>query len=546
MGRRPGRSLAALALGSAAVLGLYTAVGGAPQPRVVDEWSYLLAADTFAHNRLTNPPHPMWRHFEADHVLQQPTYASKYPPAQGFVLAVGKVAFGHPAAGLWLSAGLLVAAVGWMLLGWVPPPWAILGAFVVALRLGAGGYWNHTYWGGSVAAIGGALLFGATRRLFRRVGVVDSLLLALGIAILATSRPYEGLLVSLPVAALVVAGLLIGRLRPRPWLRLALPVGVVVAATLSGIATLNHAITGDPLEFPHSLYDRTHRVPPVFLWQPEEARAALAGGRTDAATLPPALEETPPEERSRASAESLSPTETPGARTGASAETGWRAPRTSGWHRLAVTLYFLVGLPAILALVLTPALWRDPWSRFAALAFLAVSVGHFLIYPWWPHYSAPALAPLLVIALQGHRHLYTARRAASREPRAFGRALFGAACLIQIVLFLVQIPAHRADPSDPSRQRARLAWEFERREGRHLLLVTYPPGRNADWTYNAADIDAAKVIWANDLGETANADLLRYYGDRTVWAIDAAFTAIDPVPRLLRAAEAAADGPSGF
>jgi hypothetical protein len=239
-----------LALTGSAILSL---IGRVPEPHVTDEFSYLLAADTFAHGRLTNPTHPLWVHFESFHIIHQPTYASKYPPAQGLMLAAGQVLGGHPIVGVWISTALACAAICWMLLAWLPAWWAVLGGLLAALHPLILLHWSQHYWGGTVAVIGGALVFGALRRIIRRPRLRDVLLLGVGLAILANSRPYEGLLISLPAAVLLFAWM-VSKNGPALQIsisRIMLPIIGVLTITGGAMAFYNWRVTGNALRMPY-------------------------------------------------------------------------------------------------------------------------------------------------------------------------------------------------------------------------------------------------------------------------------------------------------
>lgn len=183
-------------LGCVAVAGLIHE----PVPRIQDEFSYLLMSETLASGHLSNSTPPLPEFFDTFHVLMHPVYASKYFPAQGLFLAIGEKLTGHPAVGVWLSSALACAATCWMLQAWIGPVWGLLGGLIMTIQIGVFSYWSQSYWGGMVAALGGALFFGAVRRLWEQLSWRNALLMAAGLVILANSRPLEGLLAALPLS----------------------------------------------------------------------------------------------------------------------------------------------------------------------------------------------------------------------------------------------------------------------------------------------------------------------------------------------------------
>src|SRR6202012_2255273 len=170
-----------------------------PTPNIHDEFSYLLASDTFAHGRLANPTPPVWHHFEQFYVLMQPTFSSKSGIAQPLFMALGQRWLFTPRAGIVLCMALAAASLCWMLQAYLPPEWAFLGGLLAVIRISWFSYFGNAYWGGAAAILGGCLLMGAAARLEKRLRTRYGVLMALGLLLLANSRPFEGLLVSLPI-----------------------------------------------------------------------------------------------------------------------------------------------------------------------------------------------------------------------------------------------------------------------------------------------------------------------------------------------------------
>jgi len=498
LARRKTWSVFAVGFGTLFIRIALIPVLGIPQPGSHDEFSYLLAADTFAHGHLTNPTHPMWVHFETFHVIQQPTYSSIYPPAQGLVLAAGQL-LGHPWIGEWLVTGLMCAVFCWMLQGWVPARWALYGSMIAFLRLGVFSYWMNAYWSSSIVAVGGALVVGAWPRIKRYQRVRDAIWMALGLAILANSRPYEGLVLAAPIGIAFLAWMT-GPVNPGLRItagRIILPLSIVLLVAAVGTGYFYYRVTGSPTRMIYQVDSQIYNPVPYFLWQVPRPMPVYQH---------PVMQKFYEDDLERYFEHRTI--------AGLLAYTANRC--------VVLWSFFLRSVTSIPFIVL-PWLWRDRRMRLLLIAggifFVAL-----MIETWGlPHYAAPAASILFVLLTQSCRRLSLWNWRKWRAGRILVQAvliiLLGAAC-VRIITIAVHTPSEGKWPRG-NIDRAAIIHHLENTPGKHLVLVSYSSDHNVDseWVYNGANIDASPIVWARDMGEQANRELLSYFHDREVWTI---------------------------
>jgi hypothetical protein len=483
-----------------------------PLPFVPDDFSFLLAADTFAHGRLTNPTPAMWTHFESIHITMQPTYMSMYFPAQGLLLAASRVLFGHPWYGVLITSALMCAGICWMLQAWLPPTWALLGGMLAALRLGLFSYWVNTYTGGGlITALGGALVLGALPRLMKTARFRYGLLMAAGIILMALTRPYEGLLLCLPVAAVLGRWALFGKNRPATRIlirRAAFPLALIVAAA-AWLGYYDYRAFGSPFTLPYTVDRAAYAVAPYYIWQSRR---------------PEPLYRHEVMRRFYHDAELTAYSKT---------------HSLSGYFpqlllKVVIAVLFYAGLALLPPLIMLRRVFLDRRIRFLILCMLVLMAGMLIEIYLLPHYLAPFTAAFYAIGLQAMRHL----RLWTPEGKPVGATVVRLTVTLCFVLAGVRLfagPLHLKAPEWPvskwagmwygpeqyGTERARIEAGLEQLPAKQLVIVRESAKRETldQWVYNAADIDDSKVVWAREMNPVDNLELVHYYRDRKVWLV---------------------------
>jgi hypothetical protein len=474
---------------------------GSPQPRVHDEFSYLLGADTFAHGRLANPSPALPSFFESPHELVRSTYASKYPPGQALFLALGQVLFGLAFYGVLIGNTLMLFSFCMALFAWVPARWALAVTAMFGLVLSPSMYWTNSYWGGSVAASGGALVLLAIGLSRKRQTALAGGIFAMGALLLFWTRPFEGGVFTMLL--LIAFGWELWRGR-----RAAMFATAIGVMAIGGAWTCydNYAVTGNPLLLPYVLHQRQYDVQPVFWFQRQRPEPHYSHPRLAAV-------------HGTSGQEIL-------------VTTHYRTGSKLALNRLvgpAETLRWDIGAALLLAL-LVPVCWGNPLYRKMAMVIVVFLLVADLEAFNFEHYLAPAWAAIAMLIAMWADQAWNLKYRTLRVGAALvflalawpALAAFGASNeLVQrfpsIAKFYSGSTWQWPHAVTWTTRRAALIRHLSALDRPQLVIVRYPSPDwkvGEEWVYNGADFDSQRVIFAHDLGAEKDRALLADYPER--------------------------------
>jgi hypothetical protein len=498
-----------------------------PLPVVHDECSNVLLGQTFASGRLTNPTPPCWQALQTFHVIMHPTYTSKFLPGQAAFLALGIVLFSDPWYGVLISYALMCALVFWALSQYLPARWALLGYALCLITFADGHYWSSSFWGGAVAASGGALIFGSFRPLWRKPGVFMALLFVSGVSLLLLSRPSEGLVFCLPVIG-ALGWKIIVQIKNGKAASIWRPAVCLIAGAFIVIgffAYYNYKVSGSWKTPPQLFYGEQYYTAFPYVWQ--EVRHSRSYDI--------------PEFHRYFNVDQFEGLRHPGK------EPSLILDNLLFWKYRIRTTFFSVPLLddklggvlpwpfgfLLLALGVGACLIGRRWGRLAWAASIMVPLS---IQSWWHlHYAASFYITLLYLVVMGVRGVYCTRLI----PKHLRYSL----CAALLAILLVFVPLYKGYLSLAGirTQNPYMALALKRKQtvemikssapGPHLVFVQYQPDHDEhdEWVYNEPDPTKAPIVWVRYLPQFISA-AKDCYPDRSIWLLNPDF---DP-PRLTR------------
>jgi len=352
--------------------------------------------------------------------------------------------------------------------------WALAGGLLAVFEFGPLSPWTNSYWGGAYTAVAGCLVFGALPRLLRTRSLRYGLVLGLGLGMHLLSRPFESVFLLLSVTMFLLPDF-------RTVLKPVAVAALVCVPAVGLILVQNKQVTGNWLTLPYALSQYEYGVPTSFTFQPYPTPH-----------LPLTREQDLDYKMQRA----------------------FRAREfdTAGtyFQRLVyrVRFYrFFFYPPLYIALLVFLVSIRSYRDACIALTLLLFALGTNFYPLFLAHYVASLTCMFVLVSVEGLRRLgrYAGGAAA-------GRVLMFLCCAQFVLLYSVYATGtdHTGD------RRKEVARQLAAAPGKLLVLVRYWPQHifQDEWVYNAADIDAARVVWARDLGDEEDKKLLAYYPDR--------------------------------